>query len=292
MTDRFIVDFSVAHGDRFNYFTDDWKWPVAQSTYDDVLREFIEWSYRLPGELSHDETLRLPYELVEIDLLKELVSIVAVWIDVAESKRADLNLVTHPRQVLYGMFKLDSFDDYSVVQDIYQARYGTLRSRIGRRLRRFGRWSGIHRIDNPTLSISPNGLTNQIAPISVTDFRIDPDDLNSVRASRRNLHPGIEALAEEIVSHIDAPLKKIDSQLTPAGRNFVKGLIRNHLRHGCADQNMRLPVANVSSSTHLFTGTGGIYRSRLASHLVMREGGSVTRTTHGVTQSFSMTQSG
>jgi hypothetical protein len=281
MSKRFIVDFRIASEERNTYFSDDWQWPVEQSTYDDVLREFIEYAYRLPGDLSHNQPLKLAYELVEVDLLKELVSIVAVWIDVAVSKQKQLDLVFHPQQTLYEMFSTDRFESYSTVQEIYKARYGTLRSKVGRRLRRFGRWSGVNRISNPNLSISPNKLTSQITPESTTDFRIDPDDLSRARSNQSTAVPGIDELVDEILSHLDHSLKKIDAPFTTNGRSFLGELIANHLRNGSADQNVKLPVSNLGHSTHLYTGTGGIYRSRLASHLITREGGAVTRATHG-----------
>jgi hypothetical protein len=179
------------------------------------------------------------------------------------------------------MFSNNKFETYSVVQDIYKARYGTLRSRAGRRLRRFARWSGINRVSNPNLSISPNKLTAQITPESTTDFRIDPDDLNRARLSQSTTVLGLDELVDEILGHLYHALETIDTPFTTSGRNFVHQLITNHLRNGSADQNVKLPVSNVDHSTHLYTGTGGIYRSRLASHLIAREGGTVTRATHG-----------
>jgi hypothetical protein len=282
MGKRLIVDFRIAADEFDSLNSPDWAWPVPQSNYDDPLRKFTEWCNQLPTELAHNAQLKTAFELVEIEMMKELVSIAATWIDVAATKRYKLDLVFHPQQNLYRMFDEDRFTSYSLDQDIYSARFGTLRSQVGRRLRRLKQWSGMSRIRNSNLSISPNKLTTELLPLTVADIRLDIDDLNRVRARYKvDMGNGVDDLVNQITSQLDLQLTSIDSKFSANGRKFVAQIVESHIKHGISDQNLKLPISKIDQSTRLYTGTGGIYRSRLFSHLVQGDGGSVIRATHG-----------
>ena len=281
MSKRFVVDFKIAAAEQASLFTPEWRWPVPQSSYDNPLREFVERAYTLPAKLSHVKQLRGAFELVELDLLKDLVAALTSWIDVDASRKQNLNIVHGDTQRFYKMFTDDTFVEYSMIEELRAQRYKTLRSKIGRSVRRFGKNLRFTRLDGRRLGISPNVLTNQIAPADTPLFRIDDDTFVRRGSIDKNTSRRVEELANEISNQINTAFSRNDQDLTRNGIEYITRLISRYLAAGITDQRVKLPVNSSLDSIHLYTGSGGIYQSRLAAHLVHRAGGTVTRTTHG-----------
>ena len=281
MTERFVVDFRIAATEWGNLLTPGWRWPVPQAAYDEPLREFVEWAYTLPAELPHDEQLRNAFGLVEIAMMKDLIAALGVWVDVSASRQQNLHLVHGSNQLLYRMFLEDQFSEYSVFDGPRAARYGTARSRIGRASRRLRRKFGMDKIRGPRAVISPNQLTNEIVPAGTPSFRVDPTELRRNRLKNQDVLGNVAELAITIADRVGAVFSNRDQQLTANATEFILGTISRHLAHGMADQELKLPVHGNLNTLHVYVGTGASYGSRLASHLVHREGGTVTRSTHG-----------
>ena len=72
MNKRLIIDSQLAAQDPAALFYQDWSWPVAQSTYDRLVTDVIEWSDELHSEISDSDRLLAAFLLVKADLLKDL----------------------------------------------------------------------------------------------------------------------------------------------------------------------------------------------------------------------------
>ena len=280
MSKDFIVDFRIAARDNL-FSASGWRWPVPQSNYDIPLNNFLEKYHNFPYKLSHNTELRTAYELVEAELLKELMSIGSTWIDVAAAKKNNLTIIFSPDQKLHQMFHEDRFIDYSTRADLYHKKFGSLRAKLREKIRQAKNWTNINLVDNQNISIGANTLTNEIRPESTSKIQISPYELNLMRPPSQSTIPATKDTAIQITSDLDSALERVEAKLSSNGKKFVAALIEKHISNGIIDQQIKLPLGNVGSRTKLYCGTGGNYRSRLAAHLVQREGGQVIRTTHG-----------
>ena len=282
MTNRFVVDFRIASQNREDFFHDNWHWPVPQTEYDRPLAEIVNSGYDIPGQLSAEPALQAAYELVELDLIRDLSAALSSWIDVSIGHNKNLDLEFGRDQNFYRMFVDDRFNDYSMIEDLRTRRYRTFRSKVGRAIRRVRKKSKYMRVDGTSLTTSPNALTNEVMPSDISAFRLDFDDI--VR-QRRSLSHSDAKLASDLASHLADQIQTILTReghsLTPNGLEYIQQLVEKYIRAGLADRHYKLPLNSQLSSVTLFTGSGGIYQSRLAAHLINRAGGTVVRTTHG-----------
>jgi hypothetical protein len=284
MSERFLVDFRIAAAERETLFTPDWRWPIPQSAYDDPLREFVEWAYRLPAELGHDEQLRTAFELVESDLLKDLAWIVGAWIDVSTAQQQGLELVYGDALPMYEMLVHDQFERESPMAQARSAGELILWGR-SRRLKRFAS-EKFRRVRSalkgqPTIyTISANTLSNQLTDGRATRIRLAYADLPSKRAGNRNIYPDIPDLANTISKNLFDRLADSGHQQSGKLNSFIHGVVLTYLTAGWQDREFT-PGFTPDQSTTLFTGTGSAYLTRVVSHLFLTHGAAVFRSTHG-----------
>lgn len=284
MNKRLIVDFKIAASERATLFTNEFQWPVAQSTYDDPLRDFVEWSQLLPGELSDRPQLRIAYELIESDLLVDIASIVGAWIDVSAARQNDLELVYGSNQRLYEMLSSDRFEGFSPIADARVAGEQALRNPsrrasrfVKQTIKKFGRRiKGVSNVH----SISANPLLYELTGGPNNLFRFAYADVAAQRPTSHSTPAAITELATEIQSQLSVRLANAGHQPTPEFDAYVKTLAANNLTNGSHDQNFN-PGFTPSSGMTLFTGTGGNYLARTVSHAFLKNDAQVVRTTHG-----------
>ncbi|MQF70406.1 hypothetical protein FIL92_00270 [SAR202 cluster bacterium AD-812-D07_MRT_10900m] len=284
MSERFVVDFRIAAAERETLFTPHWRWPIPQSAYDDPLREFAEWAYTIPARLAHDEQLRIAYELVESDLLKDLAWIVGAWIDVSTARQQGLELVYGDDQRMYRMLDHDRFENYSPMGEARSvgelALWGRSRRAVHFAREKVNRLRSAFRGRSNMHSISANQLANEISGGRAKLIRLAYADLHAHRARSQDIHPDIPDLADTISAGLF-------DQLTGAGhhqsirlRSYVRGVVLNYLTAGWQDRGFA-PGFTPAASMTLFTGTGGAYLARVVCHSFQRHGATVVRTTHG-----------
>ncbi len=284
MRKRLVVDFRIAAAERDSLFSDDFRWPVAQSIYDDPLREFVEWSQQLPAQLADRPELRTAYELIESDLLVDLASIVGAWIDVSAARQQDMELTYNSDLRLYGMLQNDSFGNFSPIGDARVAGETALRN-PARRASRFakktlGRLNTRFRGSPNYLSISANPLLLELTGGSDNLLRLAYADVAAQRPTSMRPTQAVTDLSVEIQHQLSTELAKVGHAPTPKFNNYISSIVADHLANGIADQQFTL-TSKPSSSMTLFTGTGGNYLARTVSHAFQKNGARVVRTTHG-----------
>jgi len=284
MKERFVVDFKIAAAERNSLLTPDWRWPVAAEQYDDPLREFVEWAYTLPAELSHDEDLRIAFELIESDLLKDIASIFGTWIDVSTAHQQDLDLIYGDRQLLYKMLDQDQFEQYSPTQQTRVAveRASQSRSRKTVRFVRdiIKRFRSVLRSPSVSYLVGGNPLTAELTGSSAQRIRHTYADLIAQRESSFSATGNLVDLANTIHSNLLAKLESIGHPATKNFAAFIGQVISNYLVSGWQDKDFR-PEVTPNSTMTLHTGTGGGYLARVICNAFSRAGAEVIRTTHG-----------
>ena len=284
MSERFVVDFRIAAAERETLFTPDWRWPIPQSAYDDPLREFVEWAYRLPAQLSHDVQLRTAFELVESELLKDLAWIAGAWIDVSTARQQGLELVYGGDQRMYSMLDRDRFEYGSPLSEVRSAGelalWGRSRKAV-RFVRDRTRWlQSVFKGPSRAYSISANTLSNELTDGSADQIRLAYADLSRQRGHVRNIHPDIPDLAKTISTDLFERLTGAGHQQSERFTSYVHEIVLNYLTAGWQDREFT-PGFTPDASMTLFTGTGGAYLARVVSHSFQRQGAKVIRTTHG-----------
>ncbi|SVE14541.1 uncharacterized protein METZ01_LOCUS467395, partial [marine metagenome] len=102
MNKRLIIDSQLAAQDPAALFYQDWSWPVAQSTYDRLVTDVIEWFDELHSEISDSDRLLAAFLLVKADLLKDLSYYLVGWIDVVAALENGSELIFRPDQYIYA----------------------------------------------------------------------------------------------------------------------------------------------------------------------------------------------
>lgn len=284
MSDRFVVDFRIASAEKDTLFNQDWHWPIPQSTYDDSAREFVDWAYTLPAELTHDEKLGITYELCEADMIKDVTSIIGTWIDVSTAKAKQLDLVFLQDQLLYQMMDENQFSDYSQLEDWRTISQKELR-RPSRRIARFAR-RRINRLEDlikgrPLVhSISANVLSRNLTHGRSRLFRLAYAELIPQRANRKDVHPELRDLAQTISSKVISSLTNVGHPPSVQLEKHFSDIILNRLINAWYDKEFR-PGFTPTSKMTLFAGTGGSYLVRVIGHSFLKNGGKVIRMTHG-----------
>jgi hypothetical protein len=284
MADRFVVDFRLASAEKNTLLNQDWYWPIPQSTYDDSAREFVDWAYTLPAELTHDEKLGITYELCEADILKDVASIIGTWIDVSTAKEKQLDLVYHQDQLLYQMMDENQFSDYSPLEE-WRAKEKKALERRSRRIARFTR-RRIHGLETlikgrPLVySISANVLSKNLTQGRSRLLRLSYADMFTQRKSLQAVHPEIPDLAQTISSKVVSSLNNVGHPPSAQLNKYFSEIILKRLITAWQDKEFS-PGFTPSSEMTLFAGTGGSYRVRVVSHSFQRFGAKVIRMTHG-----------
>ena len=283
MRKKMIVDFRIAAAERDSLLTPEWKWPVKQETYDDSLREFVEWMHALPAQFHDKPELRNAFELIELDLLVDLTYLVGAWIEFSTAKKLDLDLIYGNDQQLYKLLVEDQLDGFSPVNDLRAARDVRLHKPI-RRLYRLVRKTArnyqarikgrprIHSIGINPLLLELTGGAHNLLHISFANIAVQ-------RLTTHN-NPIINELAREIQQQLSRQLADIDHAPTERLNSHIQKLATNHLNNGWSDKDFKPEFAPNSKMT-LFTGTGGGYLSRTLAHAFQKNGAKVIRTTHG-----------
>ena len=284
MADRFVVDFRVASAEKDTLFNQDWYWPIPQSTYDDSTREFVDWAFTLPAELTHDEKLGITYELCEADIIKDVASIIGTWIDVSTAQVQKLELVFHQDQLLYQMMDENQFSDYSPLEE-WRAKEKKSLERPSRRIARFAR-RRVHGLETlikgrPLVySISANVLSKNLTQGRSRLLRLSYADLVTQRKNLQDVHPEIPDLAQTISSKVVSSLNNVGHPPTAQLNKYFSEIILKRLINAWQDKEF-MPGFTPSSEMTLFAGTGGSYRVRVVSHSFQRHGAKVIRMTHG-----------
>ena len=284
MSERFVVDFRIAAAERETLFTPDWRWPIPQSAYDDPLREFVEWAYRLPAQLSHDVQLRTAFELVESELLKDLAWIAGAWIDVSTARQQGLELVYGGDQRMYSMLDRDRFEYGSPLSEVRSAGelalWGRSRKAV-RFVRDRTRWlQSVFKGPSRAYSISANTLSNELTVGRADLIRLAYADLSRQRGHVRDIHPDIPDLAKTISTDLFERLTGAGHRQSERFTSYVHEIVLNYLTAGWQDREFT-PGFRPDRSMKLFTGTGGAYLARVVSHSFQKHGAGVIRTTHG-----------
>ena len=284
MSDRFIVDFKVAIEERDSLFGASWSWPVPQTDYDDLIREYLDWIQRTP----HRESLEIPqletFNLIESELLKDLGAIIGSFLEVSVASQRGLKLVydgnSHP---LHSMMEADEFHVFSPTSRRQQMRASEAFS-IRRRLRRFVGKSFLslkHQLFGlpHTRLISTNTLSRELTANRGTLIRIDHADVVAQRSQASPL-PWVQELSGVFAKELVRRLIDSGHNVTNNFLNYIGSLTSAQLSRAWADREYR-PGFEPSPSMTLFTGSGGNYLARLVSHSFVSAGARVIRTTHG-----------
>ena len=286
MRKRLIVDFRIAAAERDTLFTPDWNWPVAQSSYDDPMRGFVEWSQALPAKLVDKPELGVAYELIESDLLVDIASIVGAWIDVSTARQNDMDLVFGNDLRLYEMFQSDKYEGYSPIADRRYAGEMALRNPVRQALR-FARKS-LKRINTqfrgvPNYHLSnANPLLLEITGGPNNLLRLAYADIISKRPDQATSKQSVAAndLAAEIQNQLTTRLEQAGHPSNPKFNSYIRSFASKHLLNGIHDQQFT-PGFSPSPKMTFFTGTGGGYLGRTVAHAFQKNGARVIRTTHG-----------
>lgn len=284
MHKRLIVDFRIAAAERDTLFTPAWRWPVAQSTYDDPLREFVEWSQTLPAELVDKPELGIAYELIESDLMVDIASIVGAWIDVSTARQHDMDLAFGNDLRLYEMLQNDVYEVFSPIGDARIAGEKALRNPVRRasRLakkslkRTIGKFRGI---PNYYL-IGANSLVLELTGGPNNLLRFAYAEMAEQRPNQPHPKHSMDDLSAEIQQQLTARIAEAGHPSNPKFDSYIRSLVSKHLTNGILDQQFT-PGFIPSSKMTLFTGTGGGYLARTVAHAFQKNGANVIRTTHG-----------
>ncbi len=284
MGKRLVVDFRIAAIERDSLFTSDWHWPVNAETYDDPLREFVEWCSTIPAQLNDKPELRTAYELAEADLLVDLASIGGAWIDVSTARQLDLRLTFGATQRLYEMLDQDRFAGFSPINDARIAGELALRSPI-RRASRFLKKTvrGVRSVlkGRPNVhSISANPLLFELTGGQLNLFRLAYANVAVQRSRSQRPNTAISELASEIEKQLLSRLADVNHAPTENFNSYIHELVAGHLTNGWYDRDFT-PGFTPTSQMALFTGTGGNYLARVVSQTFQKNGARVIRTTHG-----------
>ncbi len=262
MHKRLIVDFRIAAAERDTLFKPDWRWPIAQSSYDDPVREFVEWSQTLPAQLVDKPELGIAYELVECDLLVDISSIVGAWIDVSAARQHNMDLAFGNDLRLYEMLQNDLFEEFSPIGEARVAGEKALRnplrraSRIARKsLKRFNfQFRGIPNFH----LIGANPLLLEIVGGPENLFRLAYTELNAQRpnSAQPKQSAAVDELSVEIQHQLTSRLEQAGHAPTPNFNSYIRSLASRSLLNGISDQQFT-PGFTPSSKMTLFSGTGG-----------------------------------
>ena len=284
MSKKFIVDFRIAASETDSLFTPDWNWPVKQATYDDPLREFVEWTHALPAQFADKPELRTAFELIEADLLHDLAYFVGAWIDLSTAKKLDLDLVHGSDQHLYNMLAQDRLDGFSPTHYARAARDPNLRrpmKRLYQLARKTVRNSIVKIKGRPTIhSIGVNPLLLELTGGPRNIFHLSHANIAVQRPTTQHPDPIIGELAREIQHQLSRRLTDVDHAPTENLNSHFQRLVSNHLINGWADKDFK-PEFTPTPTMTLFTGTGGGYITRTVSHAFQKNGAKVVRATHG-----------
>jgi hypothetical protein len=284
MRKRLIVDFRIAAAERDTLSTPDWNWPVAQPTYDDPLREFVEWSQTLPAQLIDNPELRIAYELIESDLLVDIASIVSAWIDVSTARKNDMDLAFGNDLRLYEMLQTDAYDAFSPIGEARIAGEQALRNPV-RRISRLAKKT-LKRINSQFRGIPNYHLTNanplllEITGGPDNLLRFTHAELAAQRPNQAQANQSINDLATEIQEQLTTKLEQTGNVPSAKFNSYIRSLVSKYLTNGIFDQQFK-PGFSPSPNMTLFTGTGGGYLARTVAHAFQKNGAKVIRTTHG-----------
>ena len=284
MSKKFIVDVRIAASERDSLFTPEWNWPIKQETYDDPLREFVEWAHALPAQFADKPELRIAFELAEVDLLLDLAYFVGAWIDLSTAKKLDLDLVHGSDQQLYKMLVQDRLDGFSPINDARAGSDLRLRrpaKRLYQLARKTIRNSSAKIKGRPTNhSIGVNPLLLELTGGPRNIFHLSYANIAVQRPTIQHPDPLIGELAREIQQQLSRRLTDVDHAPTEKLNSHFQRLVSNHLINGWSDKDFK-PEFKPTPKMTLFTGTGGGYISRTLSHAFQKNGAKVVRATHG-----------
>lgn len=284
MTDRFIVDFKIASAERTTLFSPNWKWPIAQSEYDDLIREFVYWTQGLRSRLAIGEDLSTALSLIEVHLLRDLAAIACTQIEVSVAKQNNLELVFSDNHPVHEMITQDEYRSISPTSDRQQLRERAqiskkrvVRRAIGKKVLRMKTMlTGIPKVH----SISTNTLSRELTNDSAALIRINHADVAAQRVNNLQFNPNLSELSEHISTKFIELLTEAGHDTSEKFVEFIGSVVSSYLNRGWQDRTYQ-PEFTPTPSMTLFTGSGGNYLARLLSRSFSDVGGRVIRTTHG-----------
>lgn len=285
MTKHLVIDSQLAANDLDRVFNAGWRWPIAQSEYNDPIAKFFAWSDELHKDLTDLPQLLTAFLLIKSDLLKDISYYISAWLDMDGAKRAGYEIVFESDQYIHQSI-ISGYYGQNIPSEILRRPLsngfrGALRNRLTSVKRNITNKISLRSSNNNVYMFQPNHLSNEIVSIGAPLLRLLARDVDRRRGE---MHAGI-ARIDELATHIAGRLSEIlssrDSQPPPAFVNHIRTIASHYLRIGWHDAGaaplLRFPALNRT----LVTGTGGGYLARLISYQSMAEGHRVIRTTHG-----------
>ena len=110
MKNHLIVDYRIAAKNKKSIFNDGFIWPISHEFYDETFKAFFQWFYEFPQIIGHNQTLKLVFELIEVELIERLANIFGTLVDLDIGKKNNLKVIYDKNKFLYSMILTDSFN--------------------------------------------------------------------------------------------------------------------------------------------------------------------------------------
>ena len=285
MNKRLIIDSQLAAQDPAALFYQDWSWPVAQSAYDRLVTDVIEWSDELHHEISDSDRLLAAFLLIKADLLKDLSYYLVGWIDVVAALENGSELIFRPDQYIYADLVSNRFTNRIPTQHYHSSKAVGLKTAIRSRLSRIKRYwnnrAALSTAGPVKFLIGPNPLAVQITGSSAQRLALNNGDVARRRPSSTNMPERLSQLADHITDAVSGAISRATREPSDELRAHINYLALTQLRKGWTDAGLKTIFSPSHPDSTLVTGTGSGYAARLLSYQFTSNGSRVIRTSHG-----------